>query len=132
MGADLCYSSRGMMLSLGCIQALMCNTNHCPTGVATQDPYLANGLVVSAKNKRVANFHRATVKSFAEILGAMGFSGPGQLRPRHLMRRISSSQVKDYSEIYSFLNDGELLRTPVPKEYERSFHSASPDTFEHV
>jgi glutamate synthase domain-containing protein 2 len=132
MGADLCYSSRGMMLSLGCIQALVCNTNHCPTGVATQDPYLVNGLVVSQKNKRVANFQKATVKSFAEILGAMGFADPKQLRPRHLMRRISLSQVKDYSEIYPFINDGDLLKNPVPQEFERAYHTSSADTFEHV
>jgi len=132
MGADLCYSSRGMMLSLGCIQALQCNTNQCPTGVATQDPYLVNGLVVAQKNKRVANFHKATVKSFAEILGAMGFSNPKQLRPRHLMRRISLSQVKDYSEIYPYINDGDLLKSPVPKEFERAFQTSSAETFEHV
>ncbi len=132
MGSDLCYSSRGMMLSLGCIQALQCNTNHCPTGVATQDPSLVNGLVVSQKNKRVANFHKATVKSFAEILGAMGFHEPKQLRPRHLMRRISLSQVKDYSEIYPFINEGDLLKTPLPKEFERAYHSSSAETFEHV
>lgn len=132
MGADLCYSSRGMMLSLGCIQALQCNTNHCPTGVATQNPYLVNGLVVADKNKRVANFHKATVKSFAEILGAMGFHNPKQLRPRHLMRRISLSQVKDYSQIYPFLNEGDLLKDSVPKEYELSHLTSSAETFEHV
>jgi len=132
MGADLCYSSRGMMLSLGCIQALQCNTNQCPTGVATQNPSLVNGLVVAQKNKRVANFHKATVKSFAEILGAMGFSDPKELRPRHLMRRISLSQVKDYSEIYPFIKEGDLLKSPVPKEYELAFQSSSAETFEHV
>ncbi|MBL8013651.1 MAG: FMN-binding glutamate synthase family protein, partial [Candidatus Omnitrophica bacterium] len=132
MGADLCYSSRGMMLALGCIQALQCNTNHCPTGVATQDPYLMNGLVVTQKNKRGANFHRASVKSFAEILGAMGFANPKQLRPRHLMRRISLSQVKDYSEIYPFINDGDLLKDPVPREFDLAFRSSCAETFEHV
>jgi len=132
MGADLCYSSRGMMLSLGCIQALQCNTNHCPTGVATQDPSLVNGLVVSQKNKRVANFHKATVKSFAEILGAMGFSDPKQLRPRHLMRRVSLSQVKDYSEIYPFIKEGDLLKIPVPKEFELAYRTSSAETFAHV
>jgi len=132
MGADLCYSSRGMMLSLGCIQALQCNTNHCPTGVATQDPSLVNGLVVSQKNKRVANFHKATIKSFAEILGAMGFHAPKQLRPRHLMRRISLTQVKDYSEIYPFIKNGDLLKEPVPKEFELAFYASSPETFEHM
>ncbi|MDE2009427.1 MAG: FMN-binding glutamate synthase family protein [Candidatus Omnitrophica bacterium] len=132
MGADLCYSSRGMMLALGCIQALKCNTNHCPTGVATQDASLVRGLVVAQKNKRVANFHKATVKSFAEILGAMGFHEPKQLRPRHLMRRISLSQVKDYSEIYPFIEEGALLKDPIPPAFERSYRASCAETFEHV
>ena len=132
MGADLCYSSRGMMLSLGCIQALQCNTNKCPTGVATQDPHLVNGLVVAQKNRRVANFHKATVKSFAEILGAMGLQGPRQLRPWHLMRRISLTQVKDYSEIYPFLKEGDLLKEPIPQEFEHAFQTSSAETFARV
>lgn len=132
MGADLCYSSRGMMLALGCIQALQCNTNHCPTGVATQDPVLTNGLVVSEKNKRIAHFHAATVRSFADILGAMGFHHPKELRPRHLMRRVSLSQVKDYSQIYAFLKDGDLLKQPWPNDYLRTMQTSSPDTFNRV
>ena len=120
------------MLSLGCIQALQCNTNKCPTGVATQDPHLVNGLVVAQKNRRVANFHKATVKSFAEILGAMGLQGPRQLRPWHLMRRISLTQVKDYSEIYPFLKEGDLLKEPIPQEFEHAFQTSSAETFARV
>ena len=68
LGADLCNSARGMMFALGCIQALRCNTNACPTGVATQDEELVEGLHVKDKTKRVANFHKETVKSFFEVL----------------------------------------------------------------
>ncbi|MDC1174578.1 FMN-binding glutamate synthase family protein [Bacteriovoracaceae bacterium] len=74
LGADACNSARGMMLALGCIQALICNTNKCPTGIATQDPSLVNGLVVDDKYKRVANFHRLTVEAFAEMIGGQRFS----------------------------------------------------------
>ncbi len=129
MGADLCYSSRGMMLSLGCIQALTCNTNACPTGVATQDPSLTVGLVVAEKNKRVANFHNATIKSFAEILGAMGLEKPSQLKPWHMLRRVSTDRVKDYSEIYPYLKDGDLLREPLPSEFIRAYQTSNPDSF---
>jgi glutamate synthase domain-containing protein 2 len=55
IGADVCNSARGMMLALGCIQALKCNTNECPTGVATNNPRFVRGLVVSEKWKRVKN-----------------------------------------------------------------------------
>ena len=60
LGADVCNSARGMMFALGCIQALRCNTNECPVGVATQDPGRAQGLVVDAKAPRVARFHTAS------------------------------------------------------------------------
>ena len=59
LGADMCNSARGMMFALGCIQALECNNNTCPTGVATQDKSLMKGLVVEEKKQRVANFHKA-------------------------------------------------------------------------
>jgi hypothetical protein len=117
------------MLSLGCIQALTCNANTCPTGVATQDPSLTVGLVVAEKNKRVAAFHKATVKSFSEILGAMGLESPKQLKPWHLLRRVSSDRVKDYTEIYSYLKDGDLLREPLPSGFVRAYQTSNPDSF---
>jgi hypothetical protein len=49
-GADICNAARAMMFSLGCIQALKCNTNHCPTGVATQDKELMKGLDPTEKS----------------------------------------------------------------------------------
>ena len=60
MGADMCNSARAMMLAMGCIQALECNKNTCPTGVTTQDPNLMAGLVPSEKRVRVANYHAET------------------------------------------------------------------------
>lgn len=72
LGADLCNSARGYMFALGCIQALRCNTNQCPTGVATQDPKLVKGLVVEDKYKRVANFHINTMRAVMELLAATG------------------------------------------------------------
>ncbi|MCB0406600.1 MAG: FMN-binding glutamate synthase family protein, partial [Bdellovibrionales bacterium] len=72
LGADTCNSARAMMMALGCIQALLCNTNRCPTGIATQDPNLTVGLVVDDKKVRVANYHEETIKSFVEMLGASG------------------------------------------------------------
>jgi len=72
MGADICNSARGFMFSLGCIQALRCNTNNCPTGVATQDKGLMHGLVVTDKSERVYNFHRNTLSAAMELLAACG------------------------------------------------------------
>src|SRR5699024_7918682 len=58
LGADACYSARAMMMSIGCIQSLLCNTNRCPTGITTHDPRLTKGLVVEDKKTRLANYHR--------------------------------------------------------------------------
>lgn len=132
LGADACYSARGMMLALGCIQALKCNSNHCPVGVATQDPWLMAGLDPTEKSTRVANFHRETIKSLSEMLGAIGLASSTDLRPWHVMHRVSPTETKHYGELYDFLDDGELLRTPLPIAYKRACEAASPDTFDHV
>lgn len=100
LGADACYSARGMMLALGCIQALECNKNTCPTGVATQDKSLIKGLVVERKYMRVANFHSETVHAVAEILGAMGLLHTNQVKRLHIWRRISITESKTYAELY--------------------------------
>ncbi len=74
LGADICNSARAFMFSLGCIQALRCNSNDCPTGVATTDKMLAKGLVVTDKSERVYNFHKNTVHAVLELLGACGIT----------------------------------------------------------
>lgn len=100
LGADLCYSARAMMLSLGCIQARRCHTNECPVGVATQDPARSKALVVPDKAKRVEYFHRATVENFLELVGAAGCQNPSELALRHIYRRIDQATVASYERIY--------------------------------
>ncbi|MFT6850235.1 MAG: glutamate synthase domain-containing protein 2 [Sphingobacteriales bacterium] len=74
LGANICNSARGFMFSLGCIQALRCNTNDCPAGVATQDKMLVRGLVVTDKSERVYHFHRNTIHAAMELMAACGKS----------------------------------------------------------
>ncbi len=74
LGADICNSARAFMFSLGCIQALRCNSNDCPTGVATQDKMLQKGLVVTDKSERVYYFHHNTIHAVLELLGACGLT----------------------------------------------------------
>ncbi len=104
LGADACNSARGMMLALGCIQALVCNKNKCPTGVTTQDPKLYKGLIVEEKYQRVANFHHATLESVCEILAAVGIKEISKLKRHHIMRRITSIEVKSYQELFPYPN----------------------------
>ncbi|MFT3884409.1 MAG: FMN-binding glutamate synthase family protein [Flavobacteriales bacterium] len=75
LGADTCNSARGFMFALGCIQALRCNTNNCPTGVATQDKGLQRGLVITDKAERVHHFHKNTLHAAIELLAACGKHG---------------------------------------------------------
>lgn len=131
LGADACYSARGMMLALGCIQALKCNSNECPVGVATQKPHLKAGLVPRQKSLRVASFHRETIESLCELLGAIGLDSTDDLRPWHIMTRISQTEVRHYGEIYSYLNEGDLLKNPLPRAYARACEAASASTFAH-
>jgi glutamate synthase domain-containing protein 2 len=129
IGADLCSSARAMMFALGCIQAQKCNTNDCPTGVATQDPGLTAGLVVSDKSVRVRNFHQNTVRSFTELLGAAGLHAPGELRPWHILRRVTPTESKHYGEMYDYLEVNELLGDKLPKDYARAWDQAQAASF---
>ncbi len=129
LGADICNSARGMMFALGCIQALRCNSNTCPAGVATQDLELVGGLNVPDKAQRVANFHRGTVHSFLEVLAAAGLALPSDLRPWHIHRRITSSEVKNYSEIYKYIETGSLLKPEPPAPYARPWICADSTSF---
>ncbi len=129
IGADLCNSARAMMFALGCIQALRCNTNSCPTGVATQDRELYRGLDVGDKATRVYQFQHNTVRAFQELLAAAGLQQPSDLRPWHIFRRISQTEVKHYGAIYDYLEPGALLAEHVPKPYARAWGAASAESF---
>lgn len=129
LGADVVNSARAFMLALGCIQALRCNNNSCPTGVATQDPSLVSGLWVPSKRKRVHAFHDHTVESVAEILGSMGIESTRDLRPWHLTRRVGVAEVKSYSELYEYLKPGALLEPVLPESYSRDAKMADAHNF---
>ena len=133
LGADVCNSARAMMMALGCIQALECNKNTCPTGVATQDPYFMKGLVVEDKKTRVANFHKNTVESFVELMGAMGIDNPEKINRSHVYRRVFMNMVKTYADIYPSIPEGCLLEGgDIPFDFEGYMKYASAESFEVV
>jgi glutamate synthase domain-containing protein 2 len=129
LGADMCNSARGMMMALGCIQALRCNSNHCPTGVATQNLELAAGLHVPDKAKRVANFHRETVRNFFQVLGSAGLDAPHELHRSHIQRRVSSTEVLSYDEIYESINPGALLSGSLSPAWAQAWMRARAESF---
>ncbi len=100
LGASACYSARGMMFSLGCIQALICDSGRCPVGVATQDPKLYKGLDPANKSVRVFNFHLNTIKATKEMMEACAFSGIHDIRASRFFRRTDEQTVKTFEEIY--------------------------------
>ena len=115
LGADMVNSARAMMLAVGCIQALKCNTNKCPVGVATQDKSLMRGLNIDDKARRVTNFHNETLHSFSELIGATGINKLSELSRKHINRRVSMNKVLKYDEIFPYVEKGSLLN-----EKERS------------
>ena len=127
-GADFTLSARAMMFAVGCIQALRCNTNHCPTGVATQDPARAKALDVADKTTRVFNYQRATVASAAQIVASMGLAGFHELSPAMLNRRVEGQRSRTYAEIYNWLMPGELLDDP-PDSWLSDWIEASAEEF---
>ena len=129
LGADICNSARAMMMALGCIQALECNKNTCPAGVATQDPTLMNGLVIEDKKVRVANFHKHTVESFVELLAAAGIDHPRKLNRHQITRRVFMNEVRTLEEIYPSVPIGVMLNGEMPERYAKSFEAASADKF---
>ncbi len=132
LGADLCYSARAMMMSMGCIQARKCNSNECPVGIATQRKSLTKGLVVHEKYKRVARYHEETIEAAVHLMGAAGVSHPDDLRPWHIMRRISEIETHHYGELMEFLEPGALLQDDRPASFARAWEASSADTFAHV
>ncbi len=129
LGADMCNSARAMMMATGCVQSKQCNANTCPTGVATQDKRLQYGLVVDEKKYRVANFHQNTVKSFLEMVGALGLTNPSELTPGHIMRRVAVDQVRSFNEIYDYVSPGQFLGADIPASYKRYWDVAHADKF---
>ncbi len=109
LGADWCNSARGYMFAIGCIQAQACHTNHCPVGVATQDPIRMRALNIEHKSQRVARFHRNTMEALGEMTGAAGLHHPGDFLPYHMMVRGGDRGMVEASDVYADLPEGYLL-----------------------
>lgn len=130
LGADACYSARAMMMALGCIQALECNKNNCPTGVATQDPELMKGLVPKDKAKRVASFHEETIHSFVELLAAAGVQKHTDVNRTLIYRRTTVTSSERYDQIFPYVKKGAFLSLETcPEHYKIYLEAAQADSF---
>jgi glutamate synthase domain-containing protein 2 len=130
LGADWCNAARGFMFALGCIQSQSCHTDLCPTGVATQDPRRWKHLDVPDKAARVKNFHENTLLALKELLQAAGLAHPAELGPEHVIRRVSSTEVRSLATLYKFVKPGELIDgIGEHAVFQRFWKDARPDTF---
>ncbi|MFK7901335.1 MAG: FMN-binding glutamate synthase family protein [Nitratireductor sp.] len=99
-GADFVATARGAMFSLGCIQALKCNKNTCPTGITTHNPRFHHGLVPEEKSKRVASYITNLVKEVDVISHSCGVYEPRQLKRFHVRLVQANGRSKSLDELY--------------------------------
>jgi glutamate synthase domain-containing protein 2 len=132
LGADWCNAARGFMFALGCVQSQSCHTDSCPTGIATQNQWRQHALVVPDKAERVRRFHDETLAALGEMIGAAGLEHPSDLRPQHILRRVSLTKVESFAEVYGFLEPGSLLDGTAPAPYAAPWAMASADSFANV
>ena len=129
LGADWCNAARGFMFALGCVQAQSCHTDHCPSGVATQNAWRQRAIVVPDKAERVRRFHDNTLAALADLVGAAGLNHPKQLTPMHLLKRVSPHEVKTFAELYTFIGDRELLAGTGHATYSHAWNIAHARRF---
>jgi glutamate synthase domain-containing protein 2 len=132
LGADMCYSARGMMMSIGCIQALLCNTNTCPTGITTHDPKLTIGLDVTDKKVRCANYHKGTITNFMELVGACGIDDMKKITRSHIYRRVSLNDMQTYEEIFPSVKVGSFLNGEISERYKWDFEHSNAKNWDIV
>ncbi len=136
LGADWCNSARGFMFALGCVQSRSCHTDQCPTGVATQNLKRQRALVVPDKAERVQSFHRNTLESLAELIGAAGMEHPEEITPHHLMVRDHLGKAVTMSLCLPTVLENSLSLDSInnlegiPAEFMEYWMKSSPDRFE--
>ncbi|MGP4039592.1 FMN-binding glutamate synthase family protein [Gracilibacillus sp. D59] len=100
MGADLVNIARGFMITVGCIQALQCQSNSCPVGVATTDPELQKGLVIEEKKWRTANYLITMRKGLYRLAAAAGIDSPTKFTRDHIVYRDEKGRTWSLDDIY--------------------------------
>ncbi len=109
-GADFVVSARGFMFALGCIQALKCNKNTCPTGVTTHNKHLQRGLVPREKQYRVANYAKNMEKEVGTIAHSCGVHEPRRLKRYHVRIQTDTGKSIPMDQLWPYPEPGEALR----------------------
>lgn len=132
LGADWCNAARPFMFALGCVQSMQCHTGKCPSGVATQEKWRQQGLVIEDKAPRVARFHSQTLNSLREIVVAMGLDNPWAITPEDMRERLNTARSDAISKIYTFVEPGSLVDGTAKGQAAEAWATARADTFRRV
>ncbi|MGH3317585.1 MAG: FMN-binding glutamate synthase family protein [Nocardioidaceae bacterium] len=102
LGADMVNVGREAMLAVGCIQAQQCHTGRCPTGVATQDPWLAHGLDPASKSVRAANYVKTLRRDLLKVSEACGVEHPALIGPDSVEIVDTVSRGRKLRDVYGY------------------------------
>jgi len=134
LGADMVNVAREAMLSIGCIQSQKCHTDRCPTGVATQDPWLSHGLDPESKSVRCGNYVLALRRELLKVSEAVGVAHPGLITPDDIDIMCGDYEARSLAATYGYKEDwGRLgpdleraivnVMHPVPGDIEEAPHT---------
>ncbi len=117
LGADMINVGREAMMSIGCIQAQKCHTDHCPVGIATQNPRYTFGLDVELKSVRAANYVRSLRRDLLKVSEAVGVVHPGLITPWDVDILTGHRSTEALHDVYGYEDDwgaiGPDLRTTI-------------------
>ncbi|WP_097887140.1 FMN-binding glutamate synthase family protein [Streptomyces sp. st140] len=102
LGVDIINVGREAMLSIGCIQAQKCHTDKCPTGIATQNPWLARGIDASSKGERAAMYLRTLRKDLLKVSGAVGVPHPSLITPTDIDILNGDYDARSLGSVYGY------------------------------
>jgi glutamate synthase domain-containing protein 2 len=102
LGADMVNVAREAMLAIGCIQSQKCHTDRCPTGVATQDPWLQHGLDPESKAVRCGNYVLAMRRELLKVSEAVGVAHPGLITPEDVDVMCGDYEARGLAELYGY------------------------------
>ena len=129
LGADLVHIGRGFLFSIGCIQAMRCHTNTCPTGVTTQNRWLQSGLDPTDKGVRVRNYALALERDLQMITHACGLTHPSQLHRSHVVMNISPGVRKSLLELFPYpsnrFDPPTATNSKIEREHSVALYAAS-------
>ncbi|MFK0133559.1 FMN-binding glutamate synthase family protein [Streptomyces rubiginosohelvolus] len=102
LGVDMINVGREAMLSIGCIQAQKCHTDKCPTGIATQNPWLARGIDASSKGDRAAMYLRTLRRELLKVSGAVGVLHPSLITPTDIDILNGDYDARSLGSVYGY------------------------------